>query len=89
MCYRQGKVGVWAKPVGTHLFTYEEDRQEWTNWFTNQVGERDRWEHKNYNEDTDGPFLDWLSQVEAWTPRLFAGTTILHLSPEPQYWVDW
>lgn len=73
MCYREVKPGTWAKPVGVVLFTYEEERREWTNWYLCSGGEeRSRFDAHTF-PDYQGcqPFdddpLGWLKTCEAWT----------------------
>ncbi len=66
MCYREVKPGVWAKPVGFHLFTFEEDRNEWTNWYKAGTGEIDRYEAKEPDLE-EGTAISFLKGYEAYT----------------------
>lgn len=67
MCYREVEPGRWLKPVGCHLFTYEEDRNEWTNWFlAYNPGTIERWSSESPSED-GGPFIGQLKDWEMWT----------------------
>ena len=70
MNYRETKHGRWAKPVGYHLFTFEEDRNEWTNWFKDprgEMGRREVHQLKNLTDDTKDYLLYMLKEWEAFT----------------------
>ena len=55
------------KPVGNSLFTYEEDRKEWTNWFCGYTEKIHRWDSKVYEPQEDETFREWISLAETWT----------------------
>ena len=60
---------TWLKPVGVVLFTFEEERLEWTNWFLNAVSGKThgRWQVEEYDEIAREDPLTWIKTNEAWT----------------------
>lgn len=66
--------GLWLKPVGYVLFTYEDARAEWTCWYRGPNGEIGRWNSQKYHHEppTTDP-LRWLKDCEAWHSRLCIG----------------
>ncbi|MHA2065959.1 MAG: hypothetical protein ACXABY_16430 [Candidatus Thorarchaeota archaeon] len=83
MCYREEMPGRWCKPIGTHLFTYEEDRNEWTNWFKGRGDTIERWQSKHpTNLETGGPFLGQLKDWEQWTKISCGAPSEFELSPD-------
>jgi hypothetical protein len=72
-CMTLGNGPKWGKPVGSTLFTYEDDREEFTCWFKGN-GTMQRWDHSNYRGvELDGQFLAWIKYAETWHARLDAG----------------
>lgn len=47
MGYSEGDNGQWFKPVGYHLFTYEETTRTWSNWFPGNGGSPIKWSQAN------------------------------------------
>lgn len=43
MGYRKMKEGVWGKPIGFQLLTYEEDKDLLTNWFLSPTNKSCIW----------------------------------------------
>jgi len=62
MSYREEKPGVWAKPVGYHLFSFDETKMEWTNWFKDVRDEISVFERKSI--PIQG-FIEYLKMYEA------------------------
>ena len=72
MGYREVKEKRWAKPVGLHLFTFDEEGTRWTNWFYGVDNKMHIWEtHEDCTQY--GEFLVTLKQWEAWT-RISCGS---------------
>lgn len=72
MGYRKMSDGVWAKPVGNHLLTFEMDSMKWTNWFKGADEKMCIWNSSDYGyppliDDTEERFLDWIKGTEAFT----------------------
>lgn len=68
LAYREELPGRWAKPVGFHLFTYLEERDEWVNWFMDLQGKINTWEsHTRTKEWTGEEFVANLRSWEAYT----------------------
>jgi hypothetical protein len=59
----------WAKPVGFHVFTYEEDREEWTNWFFGKDQNIHRWDAKTLSDNVEkrGSYVSQLKEIEAYS----------------------
>ena len=68
LAYREAKPGRWLKPVGFHLFSYLEERDEWVNWFMDANGKINTWEsHTRAKEWNGETFLASLRSWEAYT----------------------
>lgn len=68
MGYREVKEGVWAKPVGLHLFTYDEKKALWTNWCREVTGNVGVYEtHKPGPDEVDTDFWKILANWEAYS----------------------
>lgn len=68
MGYRECNPGVWLKPVGYILFSYQVDKNRWTNWFKNVQGKLSVWESHSFDDiDKCGSFLDQLKAFETFT----------------------
>lgn len=69
MGYREERTGHWLKPIGHHVFTFNEEHKEWINWFksasTNDIltMESHVWVDMN---DGEAFFIE-LRQWEAYT----------------------
>ena len=91
MSYREVKPGRWCKPVGYVLFTYEEDRKEWTSWMLQANNEIGRWSVKEFSEleaeDAAFPnfWLYMLKECEADARVDFYGSSKMELMPEWKY----
>lgn len=70
MGYKQGAPGLWIKPVGFSLFSYEFDCIEWTQWIKGIDGNIYRYATDKYDAKEDGTPLEWLKHVEAWKANL-------------------
>lgn len=84
MCYREVKPGKWLKPVGLHIFSYEEDKKLWSNWFKDATGKISLWQSE---EIVDGDFIVCLKELEAYSkPFRAAGyMSDFELQPEWKY----
>lgn len=94
MGYREIEEGKWAKPVGYHLFTFEEAKSLWTNWCYGadekiHIYESHPWlpdsaYHPNHKprEPESTRFIVDLKTWEAYTRISIPGTTTgqFHLS---------
>ena len=68
--YRLMKSGVYGKPVGFNLFTFEIDTLLWTNWFKSVNGETMLiWNTDTYevDETVKNDFLTFLKYCEGFT----------------------
>lgn len=63
MGYRENQKEKWLKPVGYHLFSFEESTKNWCNWFQGRT-EILLWDQFTF-EGADDEFLDFLKQTEA------------------------
>lgn len=71
MSYRLIQKNIWMKPIGFHLFTYNEERKEWINFFKSKE-ESLIWESKIYNNPEED-FLLWLKYNECYTKTDYHG----------------
>jgi len=74
MGYREEKPGKWLKPIGFCLFSFEEDRSEWTNWFRSaDNGQPAIWESKKIDTTmSDRHLLITLKTLEACTHLVYS-----------------
>lgn len=61
MCYREVSSGKWAKPVGSHIFTYRTITGEWANWCRLVSGGIERYESHRFLLCEDA-----LIQLKSW-----------------------
>ena len=64
MGYTEAKPGRWLKPVGYHLFTFDEAKRTWRNYFKGGTGEIMIWESRELPEDNA---LSRIKEAEAYT----------------------
>jgi hypothetical protein len=53
MGYRKARPSKWAKPVGYHLFTFNEEKMEWANWFRSMDGQILAYERRHFPASAD------------------------------------
>ena len=60
--------GKWMKPVGFHVFSYEEDRNELTNWFLSAQNTLERWHVASLYPDDEGvrEHGSLVQQIQHW-----------------------
>ena len=58
---------LWAKPVGTHIFTYNVDTKEWRNNFTGVNGELCIWYNHVFTKEYLDEFIPAICALEAYT----------------------
>lgn len=73
MSYRLIQKNIWMKPVGFHLFTYNEERKEWIN-FMKKGDPPIVWNSEIYDE-SKGDFLLWLKYNECLTKTNYTNET--------------
>lgn len=62
---------VWMKPIGFHVFTFNEEKKEWINFFKNNETPL-IWNVEIY-DDSKGDFLLWLKGNECYTKTDYHG----------------
>lgn len=91
MGYREVSEGKWAKPVGFHLFTFNEKTDTWQNWYKCVSGSIEPYISQGIARD-DALSYEALVQVianfEAYTRISVGGhkPTDFYLSPASIYW---
>lgn len=70
MGYREARPGKWTKPVGYHLFTFSEERNEWVNWYLPGNSEDPApydTDEANHDLKEAGDYVRQIKEWEAWT----------------------
>ena len=63
MHYRESRPGCWTKPFGFHLFTYNEEREAWENWYLPGNSETPAvFDRKFFEADRD----NFVQQIKHW-----------------------
>lgn len=65
MGYKEVKPKNWMKPIGYQLFSYNEEKNEWVNWFKDGNDKIAIWETKSFRRDVDT--LHQIKEWETWT----------------------
>lgn len=61
MGYKEVAARKWMKPMGYQLFSYNEDNNNWTNWFTSVKDEIVAWDSHSFDSQYNP-----LSQIKDW-----------------------
>lgn len=71
MGYTERAEKRWIKPIGYQCFSYEETRNEWSNWFLAADDTIGLYETKHFNDDQKehGDYLTQLKEWECWTKQ--------------------
>lgn len=69
MGYQERFPQKWLKPIGFQCFSYDETRNEWSNWFLDTENVISLWESGSFELDQErgGCFLKQLKNMECWT----------------------
>jgi len=67
LCYKEVKQGVWMKPFGKTLQTYEEKTNEWTCHFKGLDGKMYRWNSAVYDQTVHANLQGFITNQEAYT----------------------